>query len=29
MTDFGLNDPREMPVHFFLRAVKIDYRSVQ
>ena len=27
MTDFGLNDPREMPVHFFLRAVSIDYRT--
>jgi Probable zinc-ribbon domain len=27
MSDFGRNDPRQMPVHFFYRALRIDYRT--
>ena len=25
MSDFGRNDPREMPVHFFYRSLRVDY----
>src|SRR3990172_474214 len=25
MSDFGRNDPREMPVHFFYRSLRLDY----
>ena len=27
MIDFGINDPREMPLHFFFGVVHMDYRS--
>jgi len=27
MTDFGRNDPREMPSHFFYRSLRVDYGS--
>ena len=27
MIDFGINDPREMPLHFFFGVVHMDYRT--
>jgi hypothetical protein len=27
MTDFGRDDPREMPVHFFYGSLRLDYES--
>ena len=27
MTDFGFDDPRDMPVHFFYRCLSVDYRT--
>jgi hypothetical protein len=27
VSDFGFDDPREMPVHFFYRCLSVDYRT--